>query len=132
MSKYNIEGLTVLTEDDVENMMVGAYEGGSSYWAYISDKMIDKIYEATKDVRDEASSIRLLIAVQRGLIVNVRDVEDPSEILGKLTKESWAKAEQLMIKNHRSHFVDIVGQNDDATTADVFFQLAVMGEVVYG
>jgi len=132
MGKYNIENLIVLTEDDVENMVVGAWEGGSNYWAYVSDKMIDKIYDKTGDMNDEPTVNRVLMAVQRGLPVKVRDADNPSEVLGTLTPKSWAKAEQLMIKNHRSHFADIVGQNDDATTADVFFQLAVLGDLVYG
>jgi len=132
MGKYNIENLIVLTEDDVENMVVGAWEGGSNYWAYVGGKMMDKIYDKTGDMNDEPTVNRVLMAVQRGLPVKVRDADNPSEVLGTLTPKSWAKAEKLMVKNHRRHFADIIGENDDATTADVFFQLAVLGDVVYG
>jgi len=132
MGKYNIRGLTVLTEDDVENMMVGAWEGGSNYWAHVGSKMMNKIYAKTEDMNDEPTVNRVLMAVQRGLPVKVRDADNPSEVLGTLTPKSWAKAEKLMVKNHRRHFADIIGENDDATTADVFFQLAVLGDVVYG
>ena len=30
------------------------------------------------------------------------------------------------------HFKDLATDNEDAETADVFLQLAVMGEIVYG
>ena len=130
--KYKIEGLKVLTPDDVTNMLVGAWEGGSNYWAYVSDKMMDKALAKTEDMQGEPTVYRVLMAIQRGLPVRVRDAENPSEILGVLTPERWAIAEDLMLKHHRSHFGDILKENDDASTADVFFQLAVMGELVYG
>jgi hypothetical protein len=30
------------------------------------------------------------------------------------------------------HFADLVGEDDDAITGDVWLQLAVFGEVIYG
>lgn len=131
--KYNIEGLIVLTEDDVENMVVGALEGGSNYWYWLHTGSIHKVKKATPEMEGQPLVDRILTAIQlRGVTVTVLDVENRTEKLGVLTKESWAKAEQLMVKNHRRHFADIIGENDDATTADVFFQLAVLGDVVYG
>ena len=130
--KYNIEGLTILSPYDVTNMLVNALEGGSNYWYYISDNMTDRIYKKTEDLNGEPFVDRMLMAIQRGLKVKIRDIEDPETILGVLTPESWSKAEKLMIEKHRSHFGDILKENDDATTADIFFQLAVIGELTYG
>lgn len=39
---------------------------------------------------------------------------------------------QLMAIKSPSHFADLVQENDDAITADVFIQYALLGEIVYG
>lgn len=38
----------------------------------------------------------------------------------------------IMCRDYPRHFADLVGENDDATTADVFVQCCVLGGVVYG
>jgi hypothetical protein len=129
--KFNIQGLTILTPYDVYNMLVSALEGGSNYWYWFGDKTMDRVFAATEDMKGEPTVDRILMAVQRGALVNVFDCES-MEKLGTLTPESWAKAEMLMLKNHRSHFADILKENDDATTADIYFQYAVMGNLIYG
>lgn len=130
--KYKIEGLTLLTPYDVYNMLVSAFEGGSNYWYWIGRKTCERMEAATEDMKGEPFVDRFLMAIQRGAKgINVLDCEDYTK-LGTLTPESWAKAEKLLIEKHRSHLGDILKENDDATTADVFFQLAVMGEIVYG
>ena len=57
--------------------------------------------------------------------------EDPN-ILGYLTKENIIKGTQLMIFKSPEHFFDLLNDNMDATTADVWFQYVVLGEIVYG
>lgn len=130
--KFKIEGLTLISPYDVYNMLVGAIEGGSNYWYLIGEKTCDRVDAATEDMKGEPFVDRFLMAIQRGTKgINVLDVEDGSK-LGTLTPESWAKAEKLMIEKHKSHLGDILKENDDATTADVFFQLAVIGELTFG
>lgn len=129
--KYKIEGLKLFTAYDVECLLTGALEGGSNYWYLIGPKSADRIRKATEDLKGEPFIDRMLMAVQRGIKVNVFDIEN-NEKLGTLTPESWAKAESLMMEKHGEHFKDVIAENDDATTADVFFQLAVIGELVYG
>ena len=131
--KYKIEGLKVLEPYDVYSLIVSAWEGGSSYWAHVSDGMMDQILAKTEDMgEDEPTVNRVIMAIQRGLPVKVRDAEEPENVLGILTPESWAKGEALMLKNQRRHFADILSENDDAITADIFFQFCLMGELVYG
>lgn len=125
--KYKIKGLTVLTAYDVYNMLVSAIEGGSNYW-YMIDTDINKF---VPEMKGEPYVDKLLMAIQKGHPVSVSDVENEDH-LGTLTAESWAKAEKLMMQKHRRHFGDVLCENDDATTADVFFQLAVIGELTYG
>lgn len=46
--------------------------------------------------------------------------------------ENIKKGLELMAKNSPKHFNDLLDENDDANTADIFGQYVVYGEVVYG
>ena len=121
-----------ITKDQIESMMVGAIEGGSNYWYDIRSWAI--IEHATKDMEGEPIVMRILKGLEFGLSLPIYDIEDQDTNIpfGILTQESFQKAFDLMFKNHPHHFADLIGQTDDAITADVFFQLAVMGELVFG
>lgn len=49
-----------------------------------------------------------------------------------LTWGKMCKAMQLMANNYSNHLDDLMQENDDATTADVFLQLSLFGDVIYG
>ena len=59
-------------------------------------------------------------------------IDEYSDGVYPLTWDSMCKAMQLMAKEYTNHFDDLIQQNDDATTADVFLQLALFGDVIYG
>jgi len=124
--KFQINGLKILTTYDVYNMIVSALEGGSNYWYYIPVKSTQAIKDITSDMIGEPFVDRFLTAIQKGIEVEIKDIES-GEFLGTLTSKSWAKAEKLMLKNHKKHLGYILLDDDDANTADVFFQLAVIG-----
>ena len=42
------------------------------------------------------------------------------------------KGLDLMAGEHQRHWQDFINENDDADTADVFMQLCLFGEIVYG
>jgi len=42
------------------------------------------------------------------------------------------KGLQLMAEHYKWHFANFMSENDDVETADVFIQLCLLGEVVYG
>ncbi len=131
-SKYNMN-LILLSEDDVENMMVGAIEGGSNYWYLIKEKADATIRKATEEMKGEPLVMRMLTAIARGVAVDIHDLENEDELLGTLTSTSWTRGEKLlMTKEYKMHLAEILGENDDASTADVFFQLCLLGEIVYG
>lgn len=127
-----MKNLKVLTPDQIETLMVSALEGGSNYWYDIQKKSCDAIRNATTEMKGQPFVMRMIAAIEKGVAVEIHDIEDESTLLGTLTAESWAKGEDLMIQTAVQHFADAVAGNDDATTGDVFFQLALMGEVVYG
>jgi len=128
-----------LTEDQRFNLLVSAMSGGINYWAYFGDdlwEIVDKVQKPSKNVCIED---RVWAAIKAGKKLPVRDVEgyDPvndleGEILGYISLKSIEEGEQIMIEKYRHHFFDIIDQNDDAMTADVWFQLATLKDVVYG
>lgn len=131
-AKYGkIENLKVLNTEDVYNMLVGAIEGGSNYWYEFDLKSDRAIHKIMKERGTEFFVDGVLMAVNSGIVLTLKD-GNTGEKLGELGLGSWARAEELMIESHRHILGDILGENDDAGTADAFFQLAVMGEVVYG
>jgi hypothetical protein len=125
LTKVKFTGLKVFTNDEVYNLLVSALEGGSNYWYMIDDTNVPRRKQDIPFVD------QLLQAIQAGIEVKISDSET-DEVLGALTRKSWANAERLMLAEHRGHAGDVLSGHDDAATGDVFFQLAVMGKVVYG
>lgn len=59
--------------------------------------------------------------------------DDNGDALVKtVRRQDFLRALSQMAQRHTLHFHDFVQENDDAETADVFFQLAVLGDVIYG
>jgi hypothetical protein len=117
----------MFTKYEQLNLLCSALEGGSNYWYLLIDlSMLDKSTEGQPLVD------RIMDAVSKGAKIPVHDLENEEEPLGYITKEGLEKASILMFEKHRRHFADVITENGDASTGDVFFQLAVMEDVVYG
>lgn len=123
------------------DLLTTALEGGSNYWYLLSDLSmvpkkgytpVTKETLADLDLKD-CLVYRIWEAVQNGAEVPVSDYgAEGTEVIGKLTKKGLSGAGALMMKQYPEHFKDVKNENEDATTADVFLQLAVLGEVIYG
>ncbi len=117
-----------ISHERVSDLIVTAFEGSIGYWAArgayvlpnnptykpdapkyswvpVNDGGSVEIYEMDENGGEGARHILDLAACKRGL--------------------------QLMADRHSRHFDDVVNGTFDATTADVFIQLAVLGEIVY-
>ena len=117
-----------IPHEKIQDLIITAVEGGCRYWAS---------FKFPKDWKEKYQSYEQ-IPFKDGNI-EVYDVET-DELLGYLNRASIKIGLQLMadckdLKGrqvpHR-HFKNLVTDNEDAETADVFMQLAVMGEVVFG
>ena len=58
--------------------------------------------------------------------------EFPDTAKHPLTIDDVRKGLELMRDEYPHHFADLVGEEDDLITGDVFLKLAVFGEVIYG
>jgi len=129
--KYRKEQLNrTLTKEDIIDLFVTSLEGGSNYWYYLKN-----IPESIKyDVKYNGTSLSDALGeyVLSGGEVHFYDIEDESEFLGSVDMNSILDAINLIKKEHPEVWERILTEEYDADDADVFLQLCVMGEVVFG
>ena len=117
-----------IPHDKIQDLIITALEGACRYWAS---------FKFPKDWKEKYQSYEQ-IPFKDGDI-EVYDVET-DELLGYLNRASVKVGLQLMADRKdlkckqipNRHFKNLSTDNEDAETADVFLQLAVMGEIVFG
>lgn len=117
----------------LENVIIGALEGGSNYWYCIGD--IDKTNFRRGISLAENIAEQLYMNTEFKLpIYDIESAEDPEEMdfLGDVTNAKVVKAFELMSEKYPEFLERILDESGDADDDDVFFQLATMGEVIYG
>jgi hypothetical protein len=131
--------MELLTNNVRNDLIITAVEGGSNYWYFLNEKtcnIISKYKGIRKDFHGDyfngTFSEAILTAIMEDRKLIVHDIENEDEILGCLSKDSIEKGEEIMYNKYPQHFANILNENWDAETADVWFQLCVMGELVFG
>jgi len=122
----------ILTKEEILNQLCSAIEGGSNEWYNFHDLSM-----LPKESKGQPLVMRIFDAIyaNKKLEIPVSDVEgeDDDEILGVLSYANLQRADKLLGTEQYKWIVrDVKGENDDANTGDAFFQLVVMGELVYG
>lgn len=120
-----------LTDERRLDMLTGALEGGSNYWYEIKETADAIIRETTPEMQGRPFVDRMFMCIKQGRAIQVHDCEN-DELLGEVTMQAIEEGERLMQEKHPEHFADILSEDDDATTADVWFQMVVLKELVYG
>ena len=113
----------------ITNAIIGAFEGGSTYWL--------REYDYT--YRPEGVEGNPLYAEDqfwaKGGKMNL-SYDDPDDQEQRATKEvgllEIKAGLRTMAEKDPRHFGDLVSENDDADTHDVFIQHVLFGEVIYG
>lgn len=123
----------VITKERLDDLLCSAFEGGASYWA------ITGVTQQQKDVVEAEFAYQVCL---NGGEIEVFDAEEPDKKLGVLNAKRLEVALQCMALGQnekgeskpalKKHFDNFINENDDAETADVFMQMAVMGEIVFG
>jgi hypothetical protein len=125
-----------ITDEQRVYQLVAALEGGSNYW-YNFDYEANEIINSVPQLEtDDACFVdtfvwKLWSALKAGKEIPVSDIET-GEVLGNLSIASIERGEETMLKDYVQDFADILSGNDDAGTGDIWFQLAVMNDIVYG
>jgi hypothetical protein len=115
----------------INDQLCTAMEGGSNYWYMIGD--IDRKHFVKGDTIPD--NIARSIIADKDFYLEVYDVESDEhepELLGKVSYDSIVKAFSILSKEYPQTLANILSGDFDADDSDVWFQLATMGEVVYG
>ena len=129
MKEYiEVRATVRIPNQKIMDLITTAIEGGCRYWAkFIFPNDYKEKYQNYAEIPFNNENIE------------VYDIET-DELLGYLNRMSIKVGLQLMadrkdLKGKQvpaRHFKNLATDNEDAETADVFMQLAVMGEIVYG
>ena len=126
----------------IEEVLVTALEGGINYWGCLDGEDLNVLYNWLDEKiksgelkRDDRVHYGWMDAMFQGCPhkIAVYDIED-DELLGYLSMENIGKGLQLAVEDYpetyAQHFPEY--NDGDVMSADVLFQLMVMGDVVYG
>lgn len=122
----NCEFNVVVQNEDIDDIMVSALEGGITYWCNRAEVKGEYLEEYASD------------QISRGGILKLHDREGARCV--ELTKEKFRKGLKIYMQHPRSsdflEFVDHELRIDtgyvDAQVADCIVQYAVFGDVIYG
>ena len=125
-----------LTHEGLSDLLSVAIFGNS--WPAIKIKRSE--YHLAEEYKNECIEDKwAAILINGGTLVvydgyemesELNEGEDPTKHY--LTLKDVRKGLRLMKKKYPHHYADLVEENDDAITGDVWLQLAVFGEVIYG
>lgn len=120
-----------INEQDFVDIITTAIEGGIGYWAEFDEVFFP-------DGIDEnlcfSEKIGLSIFRYKDFSLPVYDCEEDSLItpLGFINYNNCIKAFEIMSTDYKVSLNNILDENYDAGDVDTFFQIAVMGVVVFG
>lgn len=117
----------VVTEYDIESVIVTAFEGGSNYWMMLDRENKPEWEEKPKDEPVSTWATKLLIEGKSIKLCDAEETEDDSDWI--LTLEKLLKGIQM---NTEKRPFDSNLDDMDATTADCIVQYALFGRIVFG
>ena len=122
----------------ITNAITGFVEGGMSDWGHINasqDENSQKLREVARGGEHTVWYNDPSFWIGGGIAEVCYD--DPESDEGETKTVQIARADlrrglTLMAEKSPAHFADLLNENDDAITHDVFLQYVVLGEIVYG
>lgn len=124
--KIKIEKVIDISDQQISDQLCNALEGGSNYWYFLPDlTMLDS--DTKLPLVD-----RIMNALNQGKSIPIYDLEDEEIKLGDLNLKGIEKAFNIMDELFPHTLEEIIHESGDVDTGDIFLQLAVMGEIVFG
>jgi hypothetical protein len=141
-NEFKIAAIHCGYAQDIYDLLDSALFGGSNYWYWLPDMhqketldWYNSLSEEQKkenkfgDNTCELGFFRMLCDHSFGWEVTDSESEDH---LGYFNYFAMLRGLKLMAEEYPRHWENFKNECWDAETADVFFQLAVMGEIVFG
>ncbi len=119
----------------LNDLIIGALEGGSNYW-YQIDISRSRLVKSAEFISEQPmKGGKLCIKLLEPELVDSIPTRfyDPRGVAEwYLTAGSALEGLKVMGEKYPRHFSNWLQENDDAETADVFLQCALFGEIVFG
>lgn len=123
----------------VADMLVSAFDpavASTSYWAEIAGYRKPPQLEHTLDRLGGRAASECYVyrycdyPINKDGAVVVMDTEEGKGY--EINLDTIRAGLKVMAEKFPEHFADLIGEDDDATTSDVFVQCCVFGDVIYG
>lgn len=114
-----------ITNEQINDLMVAALEGGINYWC---GRVTLKEGSLTPEQKEKMEYIS--DAISLGGVLIIEDVE--TDETWELTKDKFLTGVEKTIEWGEFKNVEEMFDNHDAETADVLLQYAIFGEIVFG
>ena len=115
----------------ISDLLCNAFEGGSNYWydivGYVRPKDEDLWHP---DKNDPIIHRHLQYPLSKGGVIRISSIDKFG--YDELTLEKIHLGMKIMARRYPQHFANVINENDDAETGDVFLQCCLFGEVIYG
>lgn len=122
----NVNLKITLTDEDIDDIMSSALEGGINYWCRKLELVGDQLGEFVNE------------QISHGGSINIYATEDNN--VYELTKEKFINGLKMYLENHHFSSYENRGQGSigldvgmiDAIAADLIIQYALFADIVYG
>tara|TARA_R100000951_G_scaffold99407_2_gene89741 strand:+ start:144 stop:515 length:372 start_codon:yes stop_codon:yes gene_type:complete len=111
-----------VTQDHIGSLLCSAFEGGSNYWYSLEQ------YSKTEDGYLDYWGLADPDGSQQWIVVDREDVHEKHH----LNRVAIQRGLQVLANKYPERLQEIVQEDADAETADVFLQCALFGEVIFG
>ena len=133
--RTDIKITTTISRESLECIFATAFEGGSNYWAYITDEQWEIVDELTKECFFLNGEEKMLTTILDDKVnIEINCAENNDKVIGTLSAKTFKKRLQSL-SNHDNYsrflYAELNGEGD-AESSDVIFQYLVLGEVIYG
>jgi len=114
-----------VSNQQIADQLITAFEGGINYWCRNVRVMRDDgVRLSDNDIMDRPDDLE-------------RCTIEVYEIDGGIEPRTLKYADfkpglEVMAKDYPEHFANLITDNGDADTADIFMQCCLFGEVIYG
>jgi hypothetical protein len=139
MSEKTLKVHAIVKFKRLTDLLVNAFEGGSNYWYMITGYelrnglTIEDFREGgSVQPRDDYYHWSQLIPSTKGCALFVGTKEDDFKFPICLNRRSMRAGAQIMAEKYPRHWANLIEENDDAETGDVFLQCCLFGELIYG
>ena len=125
MNRYEVQITREFTDQDMEDIVVTALEGGIGYWACLDNDNDD--FDAKPE--DVPTAVWCWQLIRQGKEIRFLDADDPDDAEYRLDLRTLLYGIEKAIESSVwDGDMDII----DAEVADAIFQYAVFDDIIYG